>query len=81
MAKAYIKLFGMRFDFQTATAGAAIAIFAVLVLGLLPLLLYIGFLVAQWAIFTLFAYTITGWQYIAAVILLSMVSSFFKRDK
>lgn len=81
MAKVYLKLFGMKFDYEVASAATAVAIMAVAFLGILPLLLYIGFLLAHWAIYTLFQYNITGWQYIAAFVLLSMVSSFFNRDK
>ena len=79
--KVWFNLFGVKLEWNNLSRGVAVGLIMTLMFAIVPTMLYVGFLVAQWAIFTLFAYTINGWQYIAALVLLSMVSSHFKRDK
>ena len=73
-----LKLFGFKTDLKGVYPMGAL-ILVVLWLALYTGLTYVGFLLTHWAVFEVFAYNITGWQFIAGCLLLSFVGGFFKK--
>ena len=65
----------VKFTGVAGTVGVVLFFFVLAVL-LNITFAYLTFLLSRWAIALLFNHTITGWQFIAAVVLLGVVRSF-----